>query len=243
MVWAFTGCGSHPPETDEEKSDRVEREQLPEVRKMAEAGNAEAQYRMGLFAFLGKVVPQSTDEAILWWRKAADQKYLPAEHDLGVDYCDGKIVPQDLGEGIRWLRKVAEQGEEASGDITILGDIEDARTRPGMAYWYGTGVKRDYAEAVKWHLKAAEQGDGLSQQAVAEAYAEGKGVKRDYVQAHKWANLAAVSNSRFPSQQRESEKLRASLASEMTPKQIEEAAQLARDWKPSKQAPKLPTVP
>ena len=95
-----------------------------------------------------------------------------------------------LGEGIRWLRKVAEQGEEASGDFTILSDIEDARTRLGMAYWYGTGVKRDYAEAVKWHLKAAEQGDGLSQKAVAEAYAEGKGVKRDYVQAHKWANLA-----------------------------------------------------
>jgi hypothetical protein len=117
MVWAFTGCGSHPPETDEEKSDRVEREQLPEVRKMAEAGNAEAQYRMGLFAFLGKVVPQSTDEAILWWRKAADQNYLPAEHDLGVDYYDGKIVPQDLAEGIRWLRKAAEQGEETSGDF------------------------------------------------------------------------------------------------------------------------------
>ena len=213
---------------------------------MAEAGNAEAQYRMGLFAFLGKVIPQNTAEAILWWRKAADQNHLPAEHDSGVDYCDGKIVPQDPGEGIRWLRKVAEQGEEASGDFAVLSDIEDARTRLGMAYWYGTGVKRDYAEAVKWHLKSAEQGDGLSQKAVAEAYAEGKGVKRDYVRAHKWANpakLAAVSNSRFPNEQRESEKLRAVLASEMTPTQIEEAEKLAREWKPSRQSPKLSTVP
>lgn len=221
----------------------MEREQLPEVRKKAEAGDAEAQYRMGLFAIIGKVVPQNTDEAFLWWRKAADQNYLPAKHDLGVDYCDGKIVPQDRGEGLRWLRKVAEQGEEATGDITVLSDIEDARTRLGMAYWYGSGVKRDYTEAVKWHLKAAEQGDGLSQQAVAEAYAEGKGVKKDHVQAHKWANLAAVSNARFPSQQRESEKLRAFLASEMTPAQIEEAEKLAREWKPSRQAPKLSTVP
>jgi len=210
---------------------------------MADAGNAEAQYRMGLFAFLGNAVLQNTDEAMLWWRKAADQNYLPAEHDLGVDYYDGKIVPQDLAEGIRWLRKAAEQGEETSGDFTILSDIEDARSRLGVAYWYGSGVKRDYAEAVKWHLKAAEQGYGFSQKALAEAYSEGKGVKRDYVQAHMWANLAAVSNSKFPSEQRESEKLRAFLASEMTPKQIEEAAKLAREWKPSKQAPKLTTVP
>jgi len=152
VVLAFTGCGNPPPETFEEKLARWQREQFPKDQKMAEAGNAEAQYRMGIYAMSGtQEVPQNTEAAILWLRKAADQNYLPAEHDLGVDYFDGSIVPQDLADGIRLLRKVAEQGEDASGDFTVLSDVEDARRRLGMAYWYGNGVKTDYAEAVKWY--------------------------------------------------------------------------------------------
>jgi TPR repeat protein len=232
MASALLGCGPPKPQTTEE----FVREQLPKDRKMAEAENAEAQYRMGLYAMSGTNVPQSTADGILWWRKAADQNYLPAEHDLGVAYSDGKIVPQDLAEGIRWLRKVAEQGEDASGDFTVLLDVETARSRLGTAYWYGSGVKRDYVEAVKWYRKAAEQGDGLSQYALSEAYGGGKGVRRDYVQAHMWANLAVVSGEAH------AERDRNFYASQMTPKQIEEAGKLAREWKPSKQAPKPTAV-
>ena len=173
VVLALSGCSQPQPET--------EQEQLPKVREMAEAGNAEAQYRMGLFALIGKVVPQSTNEAVRWWRKAADQNNLAAEHELGVIYFDGKIVPQDEAGGLRWLRKVAEQGENASGDFLVLSALEDARFRLGMAYWYGSGVKTNSAEAVKWFRKAAEQGEGTAQKLLGEAYAQGKGVRRDYV--------------------------------------------------------------
>ena len=114
----------------------------------------------------------------------------------------------------------------------MLQDIEDARTRLGMSYWYGSGVKRDYAEAVKWYLKAAEQGSGFAQYALSEAYGKGQGVRRNYVQAHMWANLAVVSGE--PRAERD----RSFYESQMTPKQIEEAAKLAREWKPGKQVPK-----
>ena len=214
---------------------------------MVEAGNAEAQYRMGLFVITGKEVPQNTGEAMLWWRKAADQNYLPAQNDLGVAYSDGKIVPQDSAEGVggrakeRSREKIrpAHFGDECpdgtkdSCEFTDLSDIMRARFRLGLAYWYGSGVQRDYAEAVKWYRKAAEQGDGLSQHELGQAYEQGKGVRGDYVLAHMWTNLSVVSGTRNAEQDRNR------IAFHMTPKQIEEAEKLAREWRPSKQAPKL----
>ena len=102
-----------------------------------------------------------------------------------------------------------------------------------MAYWYGSGVKTISAEAVKWFRKAAEQGEGTAQKLLGEAYAQGKGVRRDYVMAHMWANLAVVSGAH------NAEEDQNFYASNMTSKQIEEAQRLAREWKPSAQAPRV----
>jgi len=54
-----------------------------------------------------------------------------------------------------------------------------------------------------------------------------------------WINLSVVAGAHH------AEEDRARIAFHMTPKQIEEAEKLAREWKPSKQAPKpgLPSVP
>jgi TPR repeat protein len=57
-------------------------------------------------------------------------------------------------------------------------------------------------------------------------YNEGQGVPEDFVQAHKWYNLATVNGDKPAAE------LRDALAKQMTPAQIAEAKNLAREWKP-----------
>ncbi len=60
-------------------------------------------------------------------------------------------------------------------------------------------------------------------------YVDGSGVPQDYVMAHMWIDLAAAKSS----DDRETYvTLRDTLAALMTPEQIAQAQQLARDWKP-----------
>ena len=59
----------------------------------------------------GKGVPQDYDEAVKWYRKAADQGLAEAQFDLGLIYQKGQSVAQDYGEAVMWYRKAAAQGD------------------------------------------------------------------------------------------------------------------------------------
>jgi len=82
----------------------------------------------------------------------------------------------------------------------------------------------DYATAVKEWRPLAEQGYADAQYNLGFMYDNGQGVPQDYVQAHMWYNLAAAQN------QERATKLRAALANDMTPVQIADAQELAREW-------------
>jgi Sel1 repeat len=58
---------------------------------LADNGNAQAQFGLGLLYNDGLGVPQSYAEAIKWFRKAAEQGLAPAQHNLGVMYRDGLV--------------------------------------------------------------------------------------------------------------------------------------------------------
>jgi len=58
-------------------------------------------------------------------------------------------------------------------------------------------------------------------------YANGRGVPQDYVQAHMWLNLASAGGNEIGRKNRDM------VAAKMTPAQIAQAQQLARDWKPT----------
>ncbi len=54
------------------------------MRPLAEQGNAEAQYNLGLMYAKGQGVPQDYAAAVNWWRKAAEQGYADAQNILGI---------------------------------------------------------------------------------------------------------------------------------------------------------------
>jgi hypothetical protein len=69
---------------------------LDNLRKRAEAGVADAQYKLGRMYLSGDGVPKDAAEAAKWHTKAADQGFAAAVFALGVMYAEGEGVPKDF---------------------------------------------------------------------------------------------------------------------------------------------------
>jgi len=152
--------------------------------------------------------------ALREWRPLAEQGDARAQYNLGVLYRKGRGVPQDDVQARQWYEKAAAQGQAK------------AQYNLGTLYLNGGGVPKDYQQALRWFRMAADQGEALAQTKIGIMYDDGQGVPHDFVQAHKWYNLAATNGDKPAAE------LRDALAKQMTPAQIAEAQQLAREWKP-----------
>jgi TPR repeat protein len=114
-----------------------------EVKKRAEAGNAVAQFNLGVMYAGGMGVPKDDVEAVKWYRKAADQGVASAQCNLGFMYHQGKGVPKDAVEAVKWYREAADQG-----------DVR-AQSNLGFMYAEGRGVLKDEVEGYAWYNIAA----------------------------------------------------------------------------------------
>lgn len=95
---------------------------LQEFRPLAEAGQPEAQYYLGMLYGNGEGVHQNDAQAAKWYKKAADQGLQPAQHNLGLLYILGQGVPQDYTQAYLWLSLAAAQ---KSGDWTASARMRD----------------------------------------------------------------------------------------------------------------------
>jgi len=126
----------------------------PELVKKAEAGDAEAQYCLGL-SYINKDQIANEKEAAKWLTKSAEQGNAKAQFNLGALYDRGAGVTKDMKEAVTWWTKSAEQGHA------------DAQNALGYLYEGGRGVTKDMKEAVKWWTKSAEQGNPLAKEKLA----------------------------------------------------------------------------
>ena len=118
---------------------------LDSIRKRAEQGSAEAQFRLGGMYHYGEGVPQDYTEAFKWYRKAAERGHVDSQLMLGNRYYNGKGVPQDYTEALKWYQKAAEQGDAL------------AQTNLGFMYEQGEGVSQNYVRAYMWTSLAASK--------------------------------------------------------------------------------------
>ena len=125
-------------------------------------------------------VTADDNEAVRWYRKAADQGHAEAQNRLGTYYEYGRGVTEDYDEAVRWYRKAADQ------------DLAEAQNNLGECYYYGRGVTQHYTEAVRWYRKAAEQGHSLAQIQLGRCYENGRGVPQSKSEALKWYRKAAA---------------------------------------------------
>lgn len=86
-----------------------------------------AQFNLGDCYYSGKGVEQSYEEAVKWFRKAAEQGYADAQWMLGVCYYEGKGIEQSYTEAVKWYRMAAEQGSERA--LKALQQIQSERVQ------------------------------------------------------------------------------------------------------------------
>ena len=115
-------------------------------KKAAEAGDAAAQYNLGVMFERGQAVAQDYGQAVRWYTKAAEAGNATAQSNLGLMYGQGHGVAQDYGQAVRWYTKAAE-----AGDATAQSNL-------GLMYGWGIGVPKDYVLAYMWANLAASNG-------------------------------------------------------------------------------------
>lgn len=161
-------------------------ESLAPLKRSADQGYVKAQ------ALLADILDSSEfdEEAVNYYRKAADQGNADAQFNLGAMYARGEGVTQDLAEARKWILKAAGQGNQnairrvAHGHIRgDLGFDETARNGP---------------EALEWIKRAANLDDTIALTALAAAYRNGAyGLAADPKQAEGLeARLAALRSAK-----------------------------------------------
>ena len=112
---------------------------------LAEQGDADAQFHLGVMYESGQGVLRNDAEAIKWYRKAAEQDDAVAQFDLGIMYTKGERVSPNHAEAALWYRLAADHG------------LAGAQFNLGMMYVEGQGVSLDYVQAHIWLSLAASQ--------------------------------------------------------------------------------------
>ena len=89
---------------------------LKEWKPLAEAGDVDAQYNLGIMYDNGYGVPQDYAEAVKWYRLAAEQGYAKAQYNLGTMYEYGNGVLQDNTMAHMWYNIASANGDDESGE-------------------------------------------------------------------------------------------------------------------------------
>jgi TPR repeat protein len=87
---------------------------LAKFKPLAERGNAQAQFNLGVMYHQGQGVSQDDKEAAVWWSKAAEQGHAEAQDNLGFRYARGQGIVQDWVQADKWFTIAAAAGNESA---------------------------------------------------------------------------------------------------------------------------------
>lgn len=177
-LWFLRGTS---PDRDADLHTKMQQiTKFKDVKPLADNGDKEAQYRLGVLYEKGQGVSKNGTEAAVWYRKAADQGHAGAQYSLGQLYENGNGVRQDLFLAFKWYRVAA-----------TFGNNREAYFALGLLNFTGRGVDQDYGQAIKYYREAASRGHPVAQHILGAMYEEGWGVNRDLIMAYIWYTLAA----------------------------------------------------
>ena len=119
----------------------------------ADAGDAGAQFRLGMAYLNGQGVERDLPAARKWIEKAAEQDYADAQHALGAMYHGGRGVLQNFPLAFKWYERAAQHNHA------------EAQYSLGMMYRSGQGVPVDKPKSYIWFNLAAAQGHERAREA------------------------------------------------------------------------------
>lgn len=154
--------------------------EMKEILKLAENGDAYAQYELGCRFEDGEFgLQKKLDEAFKWYEKAVNGGDKDACYSLGSFYARGIVVEQNIKKAIDLYKLAFED------DFMMAGFIV------GNFYYNGIGIARD-EKVGRYFLEKAAKGSGLSvERGIATIYMDGHGVENDKEKEIIWLKRAA----------------------------------------------------
>jgi TPR repeat protein len=153
---------------------------MAQLRKASDAGHAPAQ------VLLADILDQAemNEEAVTYYRKAAEQGHADGEYGLGNMYLNGEGVKRDLAEARKWISRAAEKNHPR------------ATTTLAQAYISGglglDDKERSSEDARRWVTRAADSNHVPAMDYLAKAYRAGlMGFAVDPKQAEAWEARAS----------------------------------------------------
>lgn len=150
-----------------------------ELRNRAEEGDLEAMLQLAESLFVGDGIQEDKNEALKWFRSAANKGAPRHLMRLGVILC---LEPPPIGnfsEGFKYVLRAAQSG------------LPEAQYFAAAELATGESVDRDLVSAAEWYRRAAEGGLAEAQYNLGLMYADGEGVAKDSAMALKYLTLAA----------------------------------------------------
>ncbi|MEK7821404.1 MAG: tetratricopeptide repeat protein [Pseudomonadota bacterium] len=153
-----------------------------EIKALAEAGDAAAQFYLGTFHSDGLAMKRDYRRAAEWYAAAAAKGHDDAKFALGFLYFNGAgegagAVPADPALAARWLKAAAERGNVA------------AQSMLAVLYGEGYDLPRDAKESFRWAHVAALRGNAAAQYQMGRLKAETLDVS-SWSEAYTWFLLA-----------------------------------------------------
>jgi uncharacterized protein len=123
--------------------------------RCAQMGDAPCQLQIGWHHEEGKGVPRNLQEAMRWYRAAADQHDPRAAENLGLMYERGKGVAKNCKTAVEWYARGA------------LWNDHNSLYSLGRMYQFGFGVKEDRAKAHAYFRQSGALGNLKAREALA----------------------------------------------------------------------------
>ncbi len=113
---SVTDRGSTDQRSAEQRSanQHLQAKSLADLRKLADRGDADAQWQIGVRYHNGEGVPHDDAQAMRWFQRAAEQGHVTAQATLGAYYWAGRGVPQDLSQAYIWSEIALAGGDQNS---------------------------------------------------------------------------------------------------------------------------------
>lgn len=182
--------------------------------KAANAGDANAMYKMGWAYDMGSGVIKDYQKAMEWYKKAVDKGYYFPLNNMAVMYENGEGVEKDENKAFELYKEAAEKGNTmAMKNLSLFyqngkapngKDMNKAiewstksaeggeiygMTNLADIYYNGTGgTETNYDKAFYWYKKAADKGDNYATYMIGQCYQYGRGVDRNLQMAADWYN-------------------------------------------------------
>lgn len=175
---------------------------------LANKGNAEAQYHVGMMHNNGIGTPQDPKQAFEWFKKSTASGDPLGAYKLGCYYAGQftGVVPTDLNEALKYKLVAAEAGYAlAQHDVAVMYEKQG-----------------NSDAALKWLKMAADQGYPSALFGLSMMYSAGKATPRDISSSYAYFKLSGVAPPRNVNE----------MASTLSKPELAKGEELVSKWRP-----------